>query len=209
MLRALTAAGPRLSLLRVSGSDKLSPGRNYKPNQTTVGIDIYARWRGQTEDEKWAQLGAGFNPERGHLGYLREAYHGEPYVTRYLVSEAFHDDGANISAATLRERLTKALKLAEERERRIYGATSDDAIRPILQSYTAFVELCEKMERETGEAVHIVASWQPVPLTQIELQTNTTHNDANQGLLPQPLHRLVRGLAGTPGQQRLVRQARS
>jgi hypothetical protein len=48
-----------------------------------MGIDIYARWKGQTAEEKKAQL-AGFSLEHGHVGYLREAYHGNPCATMYL-----------------------------------------------------------------------------------------------------------------------------
>ena len=42
-----------------------------------MGIDIYARWRGQTEEEQHAQI-TSFSVVHGHVGYLREAYHGEP-----------------------------------------------------------------------------------------------------------------------------------
>ena len=70
-----------------------------------MGIDIYARWPGQTEAETDAQ-GTGYSIAHGHIGYLREAYHGEPYATRVLVPEAFdrvaHPSGAPIPAATLR-----------------------------------------------------------------------------------------------------------
>jgi hypothetical protein len=44
---------------------------------------------------------AGFSVEHGHLGYLREAYHGEPYATRVLVPESFETGRAEIPAATL------------------------------------------------------------------------------------------------------------
>ena len=55
-----------------------------------MGIDIYARWKGQTEAEEQAQ-NTGFSAVHGHVGYLREAYHGEPYATRYLAAEAFEN----------------------------------------------------------------------------------------------------------------------
>jgi hypothetical protein len=42
-----------------------------------MGIDIYAEWRGQTDAESDAQV-AGFSGVHGHVGYLREAYHGGP-----------------------------------------------------------------------------------------------------------------------------------
>ncbi len=53
-----------------------------------MGIDIYAEWRGMTQEESNAQI-TGFDAAAGHVGYLREAYHGEPYATRVLVPEAF------------------------------------------------------------------------------------------------------------------------
>ena len=80
-----------------------------------MGIDIYARWPAQTAAEKEAQC-TGFSIEHGHVGYLREAHHGEPYATRVLVPEAFdhetHPEGAAIPAKTLRERLAETLDAA-------------------------------------------------------------------------------------------------
>ena len=54
-----------------------------------MGIDIYARWRGQTEEEAEAQYSAAFSPLSGNVGYLREAYHGELYATMHVCREAF------------------------------------------------------------------------------------------------------------------------
>lgn len=53
-----------------------------------MGIDIYASWHGMTYKERKAQY-TGFRTDAGSVGYLREAYHGGTYVTRYLVEEAF------------------------------------------------------------------------------------------------------------------------
>jgi hypothetical protein len=53
-----------------------------------MGIDIYAEWKGMSEAEKKAQV-TGFSVEHGHVGYLHEAYHGEPYATQMLVPESF------------------------------------------------------------------------------------------------------------------------
>lgn len=57
-----------------------------------MGIDIYASWSGMTEQEKEQQY-TGFSVCHGHVGYLREAYHGQPYATHHLVDEAFCFDG--------------------------------------------------------------------------------------------------------------------
>ena len=125
-----------------------------------MGIDIYAKWRGQTKEEADAQYN-GFSTVHGHVGYLREAYHGEPYATRRLCPEAFEsaEGEARISAKLLRERLPEVLALADERARTVYGETDETAIRQVLQSFRSFVELCEEKERELGEAVTIVASF--------------------------------------------------
>jgi hypothetical protein len=126
-----------------------------------MGIDIYARWENQTGYEAQVQEEAWLTAEAGDVGYLREAYHGEPYATRYLVAEAFasEDGTAFIAAATLRERLPETLRIAEERERKVYGATRYEDIAPVVENYTAFVELCERMEQQTGRPVKIIASW--------------------------------------------------
>ena len=125
-----------------------------------MGIDIYARWKGQTDAEEAAQY-VGFSVAHGHVGYLREAYHGEPYATRYLVQEAFDDpDGtAQIPAALLRERLAHTLALVAVREQVVYDEHETEAIREVQQSFEDFVALCEDKERETGEPVTIIASY--------------------------------------------------
>lgn len=53
-----------------------------------MGIDIYAAWDGQTVADRQAQY-TGFSTTAGSVGYLREAYHGGPYVTNWLMPEAF------------------------------------------------------------------------------------------------------------------------
>jgi hypothetical protein len=126
-----------------------------------MGIDIHAEWKGQTKEEREAQY-TFFSVEHGHVGYLREAYHGEPYATMYLVAEAFDsDDGqAKIPAAVLRERLPETIRLAKERQRVVYeckGNIPDDD--PVIKSFSDFVELCERKEAETGEPVTIIASY--------------------------------------------------
>ena len=120
-----------------------------------MGIDIYAKWDGMTEAEENAQV-IGFS---GQVGYLREAYHGEPYATKVLVPEAFEESRVPIHAATLRDRLPATLIVAEQREREIYGVTDEDEIELVLKSYSDFVELCARKEEETGEPCLIIASY--------------------------------------------------
>ena len=125
-----------------------------------MGIDIYAEWREQTDSERAAQVSEWLSTRSGEVGYLREAYHGEPYATRFLFAEAFDSEtcSARIPAAQLRENLQKALELVEERARKIYDAT-DAEVEEEKQSFRDFVALCERVEKETGEAVRIVASY--------------------------------------------------
>lgn len=126
-----------------------------------MGIDIYARWKGQTKQEADAQI-TGFSVLHGNVGYLREAYHGSPYATKYLFSEAFSDEPdatRKIPASVLRERLPRTLEIVREREQKVYGQTDEEKIQRVLKSFTDFVDLCERKEKETGEPVEIAASW--------------------------------------------------
>jgi hypothetical protein len=123
-----------------------------------MGIDIYAEWRGMTPEESSAQI-TGFDATAGRVGYLRDAYHGEPYATRVLVPEAFETVEAVIPAFLLRERLPAALAAAEQREKTVYGETDPLKIPRVLDSFRNFVELCERKEAETREPCLIIASY--------------------------------------------------
>ena len=125
-----------------------------------MGIDIYMRWDKQTEEEKQGQY-TGFDIQSGNVGYLREAYHGSPYVTRFLVKEAFSDDapeeGATISADVLRERLPEAVKLHIQRQKDVYKEDVNWE-SPSSESFIAFVELAERLET-AGKNPTIIASY--------------------------------------------------
>ena len=123
-----------------------------------MGIDIYAHWRNQSEEARFEQSSAWLTVGAGGKGYLREAYHGEPYATRFLCAEAFETGEAPVPAAVLRERLPQTLILAQERDRKLYEASAEE-IEETKQSYRDFVALCEEKEKETGEPVCIVASF--------------------------------------------------
>jgi hypothetical protein len=127
-----------------------------------MGIDIYVRWRNQTKREKELQI-TGFSVEHGHVGYLREAYHGEPYATQVLVPEAFHraaKKGSLIPASVLRGRLPQAIGAAVIRERTVYHNPEANIENCVMaQSLRDFVDLCERKEHETGEPCRIVASY--------------------------------------------------
>jgi hypothetical protein len=128
-----------------------------------MGIDIYARWRNMTDEEKNAQY-TGFSITAGNVGYLREAYHGDPYATKYLCAEAFsnkamEDEGVAIESATLKARLPRTLELVRERMTKVYECKDEDEIAEVQKSYTDFVDLIIRKETETGKPVRITASW--------------------------------------------------
>jgi hypothetical protein len=124
-----------------------------------MGIDIYARWKGQTPKQRQEQM-TGFSTAHGHVGYIREAYHGNPYATHYMFQEVFAQKGAaKIPAKLLRERLPRTLEIIEEREKRIYKQMREDQIDRIKKSFIDFVKLCELKEKKTGEPCTIVADY--------------------------------------------------
>lgn len=125
-----------------------------------MGIDVYARFDGQTGEQHRAQM-CGFDTTKGNVGYLREAYHGEPYATKVLVPEAFaaEECEAPISAAVMRARLPEVERVALVREATIYknkNLTRDD---PTIKSFRDFVEYCEAAEAVTGMPCTIIASY--------------------------------------------------
>jgi len=117
------------------------------------------RWEGITPAQQEAQI-TGFCATAGGVGYLREAYHGGPYVTKFLVAEAFQGPKyeAQIPAKVLRERLPEAMRLAIQRAKKIYLEDLTEQ-SPEVSTFADFVELAERMERETGKPVTILASW--------------------------------------------------
>ena len=48
-----------------------------------MGIDVYLEWPGQEEENKIKDNQLNWcSTTQGHVGYLREAYHGGPYATK-------------------------------------------------------------------------------------------------------------------------------
>jgi hypothetical protein len=124
-----------------------------------LGYDVYLHWQGQTEEERQAQY-TGFSIVHGHVGYLREAFHGEPYAIKVLVPEAFMDGyqhEVTIPAATLRSRLPQTLAAVERRHTTIYH-DPPERIVSYQKSYEDFVALAEQKERETGAAIRVRVS---------------------------------------------------
>lgn len=123
-----------------------------------MGIDIYMKWDGQTKEEEKKQF-QGFDCTIGDAGYLREAYHGEPYATKILVPEAFESDGEiEISADKLKKRLPKVLETARKRSLKIYNKETSEE-DPEIKAFSDFVSLAEAKEKELGKPVRIYASY--------------------------------------------------
>jgi len=119
---------------------------------------VYAHWKGKTLADERAQI-TGHSLAHGHVGYLREAYDGEPYALEHLVPEAFERD-ADIPAALLRARLAQVLRIAAKRQATVYHRPAGDAAaKEALKSFVDFVDLCERKERETGKPCRISARY--------------------------------------------------
>lgn len=140
-----------------------------------MGIDVYILWPSMTDEDVQRQY-TGFRTDMGHVGYLREAYHGGPYATRILATEGFdpmkhrcavdiqpkaRGEGqvicARIPAATLRERLPAAVDAVKERARKVYHEELNDA-SPEVRALYAFVDLYDMLER-SGKEPAIYISW--------------------------------------------------
>ena len=123
-----------------------------------MGIDIYMRWDGMTEADRDKQI-TGFNATVGEVGYLREAYHGSPYATQYLVEEAFEDgaDEVHIPAKELRKRLPLTKEIVIQRFRDVYKEEIEED-NAFVKAFEDFVKLSEALEEE-GRKPTIYASY--------------------------------------------------
>ena len=123
-----------------------------------MGIDIYMRWDGMTEEDREKQY-TGFDATVGEVGYLREAYHGGPYATHYLVEEAFEDgaDDVHIPAKELRKRLPLTKEIVIQRFRDVYKEEIEED-NVFVKAFEDFVKLSEALEEE-GRKPTIHASY--------------------------------------------------
>lgn len=115
-----------------------------------MGIDVYLSWDGMTEEEEKARY-TGFDVWKGNLGYLREAYHGNPYATHVLISESWEsqpEDGFVISNAELMERMSEVLKAVMERCVDVYKEDDMFSIYKSMKSFADFVMLHGEKEKE-------------------------------------------------------------
>ena len=124
-----------------------------------MGIDIYLDWDGMTEADKQARYVGGYDITIGNTGYLREAYHGSPYATQYLLQEAFQSGNgeAHIPANILRERLFDAVRLHIKRHKELYNEDINFE-SPSAESIICFVELAERLEK-AGKNPKVIASY--------------------------------------------------
>lgn len=132
-----------------------------------MGIDIYAKWRGQINSEAKAQI-TGFDTTAGSKGYLREAYHGGPYATRFLVEEAFEssENEAQISAGLLRERLPMAVLMTMYRHHKLYSNGDDPgeiSEEDLKEQGVTLAEFIAKVNKEAVEDNEHVIFQKSVP----------------------------------------------
>jgi len=132
-----------------------------------MGVDVLLIWEGMTFED-WIKVRA--------VSHLHEAYHGEPYATSVLIDEGVDENvtvekkrmfvGTHIEseyelipvrARKLRDILPKVLKVAMERQAKLYheNATIDS---PEIRAFSDFVELAEKKEKE-GKKLYISVSY--------------------------------------------------
>ena len=123
-----------------------------------MGIDIYMRWDGMTEEDREKQY-TGFDATVGEVGYLREAYHGGPYATHYLVEVAFEDgaDDVHIPAKELRKRLPLTKEIVIQRFRDVYKEEIEED-NVFVKAFEDFVKLSEALEEE-GRKPTVYASF--------------------------------------------------
>lgn len=124
-----------------------------------MGIDVYLLWDGQTEKERNAQY-TGFSIVSGHVGYLREAYHGSPYATQILINEDWGGQpkgGFAIPNANLQQRLPAAVKAAIIREGILYR-TKAMLHDPHIMAFANFVALHGQLEAQ-GRNPRILVSY--------------------------------------------------
>jgi len=125
-----------------------------------MGIDVYLSWDEMSEEEEKARY-TGFSVHSGDVGYLREAYHGEPYATEALFQEPWDEqpeDGMVIPNKVLKARLPMTLEACERRMRTIYKEEDSEEIERCKKAYTDFVELHGRMEK-AGKHPKVMVSY--------------------------------------------------
>jgi hypothetical protein len=123
-----------------------------------MGIDVYLEWKDKDDSDRGLQTGILAD---GACGYLREAYHGEPYATKLLLKEAFQVNYGNdesyrcrIDSEELEARLPEALKLTAERFFNLYkrgDGNAMDTLKQMLNEIVDFVDKFKQLEAEEQE----------------------------------------------------------
>lgn len=113
-----------------------------------MGIDVYLKWDGMTEEDEENRI-TGFEVSKraGASGYLREAYHGEPYATFILFPECFEGNREHkYNTNTLIHRSAQAIIAANKRGETIYKRKEGDP--EMEDAIKEFIKLHGKKERE-------------------------------------------------------------
>jgi hypothetical protein len=115
-----------------------------------MDLHLYVRWKNQTPKERARQSG----DFAGRFGYLHEDTVFPPLVIPCLTLGAFRHvyHPVRVRAATLRRRLANA-RLLQRQRIELYGS---DCPRLVLSNLTAFVRLCERMEKKTGAPIELL-----------------------------------------------------
>jgi excinuclease UvrABC nuclease subunit len=135
----------------VAARDKLPPGSKRDKAQERV-MDAYS--------------------EMYRYGYLRESYHGGPYVCPFLVKEAWNQN-RRIPSAKLRERLPDAVLLAVYRDHVVYGEAESNPGEIALDAEVSLASVMAKLRdamkaaTNTTEADAILAKIAPEQREQI------------------------------------------
>ena len=128
-----------------------------------MGIDIYLKWDGITDDDKQKQL-TGFSLTSGHLGYLRQSFYKPDHFTgnypiESLIPEAFADNDSTASIPV--DKLKIMLPYVISELFRFYSneklnLNDNVTVYDIVKSYIDFVALAERKELETGKPCTII-----------------------------------------------------
>lgn len=123
-----------------------------------MGVDVYMRWRNQTDAEQCKQFTGWQNA--GEAGYLREPYFRKPpSVLDKLIPEGWErgapEEGVAVPAKTLRQRLPEVIATLKERYKNNGWSYDEVEERAIIN----FVELAERQEAANGEPVTIRVSY--------------------------------------------------
>lgn len=111
-----------------------------------MGLDIYLKWEGQTEEERQAQF-TGFDITKGHVGYLRSSYCNSAKLR--IFDQLF---GNNVGEEEFYPKVGElSVNLKDIDFTPLKDEYNQDLYKEAVQSIQDFVKLCEKKIVELGE----------------------------------------------------------